>query len=480
MQGHVQTKFLLDDRHQHVDADGDPDYLRLRPLGGLAAARDFRWTKLPARVTVDAGICEGHTMITKFDSSYYGTVDMENLGYAGTPINERRYSQAELGGALHKVVEYAKCMDERGYDTFWMAEHHFQPEGTELIPNLLMMAMHLCGVTKNLRIGCGFNVVPMWHPLRLAEDYAMADILTGGRVIFGVARGYHTREVETFGAPLRDQEANRELFEEGVDILFKAFEGKPFSHKGKYYTIPPEVPYRGYTLKEITLVPTPERLPVECWQPIQSGSERAFDFMAKHGICGIIGGGSAEGGAVERHMIGFQAAYARRGSGGSAEGGAVERHMIGFQAAYARRGIELELGERLALGFQFHIAKSREDGMSEAAKHYEENMKMFGELRLVRALTDEQIAAMRDPRLAATTKLPRVEDAVNAGGFLTGTPADIIEQLKAVEKRYPGVDRVVCATPLGTPLEVQLEDLDRFAKEVMPAFRQAKIAAAAE
>jgi alkanesulfonate monooxygenase SsuD/methylene tetrahydromethanopterin reductase-like flavin-dependent oxidoreductase (luciferase family) len=215
------------------------------------------------------------------------------------------------------------------------------------------------------------------------------------------------------------------------------------------------VPYRGYTLKEITLVPAPERLPVECWQPIQSGSERAFDFMAKHGICGIIGGGSAEGGAVERHMI-------------------------GFQAAYARRGIELELGERLALGFQFHIAKSREDGMSEAAKHYEENMKMFGELRLVRALTDEQIAAMRDPRLAATTKLPRVEDAVKAGGFLTGTPADIIEQLKAVEKRYPGVDRVVCATPLGTPLEVQLEDLDRFAKEVMPAFRPAKIAAAAE
>ena len=113
-------------------------------------------------------------MITKFDSSYYGTADMENLGYAGTPINDRRYSKAELGNALHKVVAYAKCMDERGYDTFWMAEHHFQPEGTELIPNLLMMAMHLCGITKNLNIGCGFNIVPMWHPLRLAEDHAMA------------------------------------------------------------------------------------------------------------------------------------------------------------------------------------------------------------------------------------------------------------------------------------------------------------------
>jgi alkanesulfonate monooxygenase SsuD/methylene tetrahydromethanopterin reductase-like flavin-dependent oxidoreductase (luciferase family) len=117
-----------------------------------------------------------------------------------------------------------------------------------LIPNLLMMAMHLCGICKNLKIGCGFNIVPMWHPRRLAEDCAMADILTGGRVIFGVGRGHHTREVETFGNPLIDQNANREIFE-GVEVMFKAFEGKSFSHKRKYYTIPPEVPYRGYTLK---------------------------------------------------------------------------------------------------------------------------------------------------------------------------------------------------------------------------------------
>jgi hypothetical protein len=116
---------------------------------------------------------------------------------------------------------------------------------------------------------------------------------------------------------------------------------------------------------------------------IQSGSERAFDFMAE---CGI--------------------------GGGSAEGGAVERHMLGFQSPYARRGIKLELGERLALGYQFHIASSREQAIREAAPHYEENMKMFGELRLVRALTDEQIAAMRDPRLAGTVKLPTIEDAV--------------------------------------------------------------------
>jgi len=169
----------------------------------------------------------------------------------------------------------------RGYDT-----HHFQPEGTELIPNLLMMAMHLCGVTKHINIGCGFNIVPMWHPLRLAEDYAMADILTGGRVIFGIGRGYHTREVETFGSPLFDQNANREMFEEGVEVLFKAFEGKPFSHQGKYYTIPPEVPYRGYTLKAITLVPAPERQPV-AWCAL--GPATASDTGSAYIQCVRIG-----------------------------------------------------------------------------------------------------------------------------------------------------------------------------------------------
>jgi len=146
--------------------------------------------------------------------------------------------------------------------------------------------VHLAHLTERLRIGCGFNIAPMWHPLRLAEDFAMADILTGGRVTFGVGRGYHTREVETFGSPLLDQPANRELFEEQVEIIFKAFNEESFSHQGKHYTLPPEVPYRGYTLKELTLVPRPLRRPVECWQPIQGGTQRAMDFMARHGIQG--------------------------------------------------------------------------------------------------------------------------------------------------------------------------------------------------
>ena len=284
---------------------------------------------------------------------------------------------------------------------------------------------------------------------RLAEDFAAADILTGGRIVFGVGRGYHTREVETFGSPLRDQEANRALHEEQVDVIFKAFNNERFSHKGKYYTLPPEVPYRGYTLRELTLVPRPFNLPVECWQPIQSGSARALEFMAKHGIQGMVGGGSAEGGA--RHKV-----------------------VLAWQEAHARLGKHIELGERLCFGFHFYMADSRAQGLKEAGKYYEENLKMFGELRLVRALTEEQIEIMRDPVRAPTAKLPRIEDAVKSGGFLCGNGDDLIAHLKALEEKYPALDRISVSLSVGVPEKVALEQLERFAKEVMPAFTGTK------
>src|SRR2546430_16389013 len=265
-------------------------------------------------------------MITKFSNVYAGHVDLGDMGQLATPANERRYSNEHLATVFEKTEAVARCMDEHGYHTLWLAEHHFQHEGYECLPNILMVAVHLAHLTSRLRIGCGFNIAPMWHPLRLAEDYAVADILSGGRITFGVGRGYHTREVETFGSPLLDQNANRELFEESVDLIFKAFNNESFSHEGKNYTIPARGPYRGYDLKELTLVPRPLRLPVECWQPIQGGSARALDFMAKHGIQGLVGGGSAEGGAM--HQV-----------------------MLGWQEAHKKHGIELELRLRLCIGF---------------------------------------------------------------------------------------------------------------------------------
>ena len=232
-------------------------------------------------------------MITKFNTVYAGHVDIPDRGQDATPANDRRFSNEHLGGVFSKTEAIARLMDQTGWDTLWMAEYHFQPEGYEVLPNLLMTAVHLCHLTTNLKIGCGFNITPMWHPLRLAEDFACANIMTKGRTVFGVGRGYHTRDVETFGARMLDQTANRELFEEQVEIILKAFNNERFSHQGKHYTLPPEVPYRGYMLKDLTLVPRPLRLPVEGRVRQRGGNCGVVEVAADHAATVAIWFGAA-------------------------------------------------------------------------------------------------------------------------------------------------------------------------------------------
>jgi alkanesulfonate monooxygenase SsuD/methylene tetrahydromethanopterin reductase-like flavin-dependent oxidoreductase (luciferase family) len=320
-----------------------------------------------------------------------------------------------------------------------------------------MLFVHLAHLTRQLNFGCGFNVAPMWHPLRLAEDYATADILTNGRVKFGVGRGYHSREVESFDAPILDQEANRELFEEQVEIMFQAFNQRAFSHHGKHYDIPPVVPYRGYDLKEITLVPRPRHLPVECWQPIVSASQRALDFMARYGIKGMIGGGAAAGGASDE---------------------VVKR----WQETLASHGKETELGGDLIVSFSVQLADTRQKAIDEARVWVEERIKMFGPLGFVPGLTPEQLEALADPRRARGAGLPTIEDGVRAGSWFCGPPDAVTDKLLEIQDRYPGLEEInIGVTNMGMPLKATLEQLEWFGQDVLPRFNaQARVPAPAD
>jgi alkanesulfonate monooxygenase SsuD/methylene tetrahydromethanopterin reductase-like flavin-dependent oxidoreductase (luciferase family) len=382
-------------------------------------------------------------MITSFSALYAGHIEMEGVGHRGTPANDRWYPNERLISAFDNAKSFAQLLEQLGYDTLWTAEHHFQREGYECIPNVLMLSLWLAQHTQRLKFGCAFNIAPMWHPLRLAEDFAMVDILTNGRVSFGVGRGYHTREVETFGAPMLNADANRELFEEQVEIIRKAFNEESFSHQGKHYTIPADVPYRGYQLKELTLVPRPIHRPVDMWQPIVSGSPRGLDFMAKHGIKGMI--------------LGTAMPY-------------VDQWIHQYQAANARYGRHLQLGEGLALGFWLYLDKDRERAERSARPYFEEHVKFAAPLGMLR-YDDDQMKAVGPGgvarHIAASTSF---EEVIQKRVWLCGPPEEALAHLKAVEAQYPALEHVVVASAMGMPRALFAEQLTRFAEEVMPAF----------
>ena len=381
-------------------------------------------------------------MITNFSASYAGHVVDDGIGFSGTPANDRWYSNEVLAGTLDWALDFAQHLEKLRFDEFWMAEHHFQPEGYEGIPNLMMLSLYLATQTERLRFGCGFNIAPMWHPLRLAEDFAMADILTKGRVIFGVGRGYHTREVETFGAPMLDGDANRELFEEQVEVILKAFREESFSHEGKHYKIPATVPYRGYTLEKLSLVPRPLNQPVEVWQPLVSGNPRGIDFMAKMGIKPLISGTPK---------------------------GKIKERVDMYEEASAKYGRELMGGEDVALGYRFFIAETKEKAIEQARPYFEEAMKFAAPLGLM-AIKPDQVEAVANPMQIQGTALPTLEEAVDAGIWLCGPPQLIIDYLKNVEEEFPGVERVNVGAVMGMSRKVFKDQLTMFAEEVMPAF----------
>ncbi len=127
-------------------------------------------------------------------------------------------------------IRIAQSADKLGFESIWCAEHHFSTYGYLSRP--LLLATHIASHTERIRVGTAVIVLPLHHPLIVAEDIATADLLTGGRLDIGLGRGYQSYEFERLGLSLVD---SRERFEEGLDILLKAFDGKPFSYEGKHY-----------------------------------------------------------------------------------------------------------------------------------------------------------------------------------------------------------------------------------------------------
>jgi alkanesulfonate monooxygenase SsuD/methylene tetrahydromethanopterin reductase-like flavin-dependent oxidoreductase (luciferase family) len=377
-------------------------------------------------------------MIKTFSVLYVGHITLDNIGRDGTPADARCYPNERLVEGMAMAEDVAHTMDDLGFDTLWMAEHHFQREGYEVIPNLLLLGTYLATQTKRLKFGCAFNVTPAWHPIRMAEDYAMADFLTHGRVVLGVGRGYQSREVETLGGPLLDAEANAALFREQMDILFKAFHQDSWSHKGRFYTIPADVDFRGYRPRDVTLVPRPVNRPVEIWQAIASG--KSIPFMVQHGIKGMV---TLNGEVITRQI--FSA----------------------FREEAARVGRDLQPGEDLAWGAGLFLADSVAEAIDQVRPYHDERYKWFAPFGFVR-YADEHGRPWGTP--GAPTGVPTIEEGVRQKAWLVGPASAVIAHLRQMESEYPGLEHVVLHWPEGMSAADWSAQLRRFAAEVMPAF----------
>jgi len=268
----------------------------------------------------------------------------------------------------------------------------------------------------------------------------MADIVTDGRVIMGVGRGYHTREMETLGAPLLDTDANRAIFEEGLDLLLKCFNEEAFHHKGKYFECPPPVPYRGYQLEEITCVPRPKHVPVEIWMPIASG--KTIDLMAQKGLKAMV--------TLNGEKI-------------------LDDVVRAYRDACARHGRPKQLGEDMIWGAGIYLADTQQEAMRWLEPSHDERYKWFAPFGFVR-YADEEGRTWGTP--GAPARVPSLADGVQQKAWFCGPPSQVIDGIKSIEAKYPGLEDFMIHWAEGLPPDEFKEQLRWFARDVMPAFNR--------
>jgi alkanesulfonate monooxygenase SsuD/methylene tetrahydromethanopterin reductase-like flavin-dependent oxidoreductase (luciferase family) len=170
-------------------------------------------------------------------------------------------------------VEMAEAAETLGFRNVWLAEHHFSTYGYLSRP--AQLATYIAAKTTRLRVGTAVIVVPLHHPLVVAEEIATLDLLAGGRVDIGLGRGYQPYEFERFGL---DLERDRGRWEESIDVILKALGGQPFSHEGKHFTIP-----------ETSVFPQPVQRPhPPIW--ITAQSPASIEGAARRGFHVLTGG----------------------------------------------------------------------------------------------------------------------------------------------------------------------------------------------
>jgi alkanesulfonate monooxygenase SsuD/methylene tetrahydromethanopterin reductase-like flavin-dependent oxidoreductase (luciferase family) len=376
----------------------------------------------------------------------------------------------DYGQMISEVRQLAQVCDRAKFSTFWLPEHHFSVWGRELIGNPLMMAADIAARTERIRIGLAAAIITFWHPLRLAEDLALLDQLSGGRLEIGVGRGNYGLEASNLNpaADPNNRAGNVKVFLETLEVLRKALTEDRFAHRGDLFAFPAPGfrADKAHTVKDpnyidaatgelvrLTTYPRPKQRPMPpLWQVVSEDYE-SIRFCARNDMGIIMWRPTPK--EIRRRLAAYQEAWAGAG-----------RAMVAPRAALVR---------------DTFVAESASEARRIAGKAVMDALN-FANWRGARIFLDpdERLTAEEEARLGKELTF----DFVNERALLFGAPDEVLAKLIALHEET-GISQIIFKSCWpGLPHEHTLRSIELLTQQVLPRFEhhltQAGARAAAE
>jgi len=321
--------------------------------------------------------------------------------------------------AVQDLIELAPEMEDLGYDSLTVTEHHFQRDGHNSSPLVVLAAV--AAVTKRMNIGTNILLAPLYNPVKLAEDIAVLDNISNGRVTVGIAPGYVTEEFAGLMVPYEERVSR---FEETVDILLAAWTNEVFSHEGKHFSIPPT-----------HLTPKPVQDP---HPPIWYG----------------VSGPRMLRRAAERHLI-FTASPRH-----SIE--ELEEHLEIYRSTAAAVGYTPPAFPVMKGVFVAETTEAAEAVAGPAVTHLFRELYGKNSASGARRLTNDKGELVEDEN---TVSFETFKDR-----YLIGTPDQVAEKVRELRDRIGMTELIAWSQLPGINGEQVRSSMQLFAREVIPAF----------
>jgi alkanesulfonate monooxygenase SsuD/methylene tetrahydromethanopterin reductase-like flavin-dependent oxidoreductase (luciferase family) len=383
-----------------------------------------------------------------FDLLAYGE-KLEHLREGGElpyPLDARHCSPEVCARTFAEHMEAWEELDRLGYDGVGFNEHHTSPYGLMTSPNL--MAAAAAQRTKRLKLLIYGNLLPLHQPLRLAEELAMLDCMSGGRIISGFARGI-PREYKVNEVPLAESRAR---FEEAYEIIVKAWTQERFSHEGRFWT------YR-----DVAIWPRPLQRPAPpVWVPV-FGSQETIEWAAARNIP-ITPGGSTRG--IREDMIRHYAKCLRE-----AGHAITPDHLSLLDIVYVADSKARAVAENGPCHLYFNRCLFAHGSLSETADQQAAGYVSKGASDFV-SPENRRAAA----RLRADFRNMTMDDvAREAEEMPWGTPAEVTERLIANAEHHGAGTVLVNFNRGAMPHAMFMEQIRRFARDVLPAVQAHRV-----